>query len=89
MQGYEPYELALNQTVSGWLAGNIVFGGIIGLVVDAMTGGMYKLEPNQITANLTKMVSTSQIVDGNIYISVVLEPKEDWVKIGQLTPISQ
>ena len=44
--GYETRELTLTGTMSGWYIGNILFGGLIGmLVVDPQTGAMYRLEP--------------------------------------------
>lgn len=52
--GYEPFEMALTRSVSGWVWGNIVFGGIIGLAVDAGTGGLYKLSPEQVGAELRR-----------------------------------
>lgn len=87
LQGYEPYEVVMKRATSGWMWGNLVFGGIIGIIIDARNGAMYKLEPAAIEANLTKAATSSKIVDGNIYISVVLEPEKNWVKVGQLTPI--
>ena len=79
----------LDRAVSGWFLGNLVIGGLIGIVVDVISGGVYKLEPGQITANLTEVAPTSEVIDGHIYISVVLEPEDNWVKIGQLKPIPQ
>jgi hypothetical protein len=39
--------------VDGWYFGNLLFGGLIGLlIVDPATGAMYKLEPNEINCNL-------------------------------------
>jgi hypothetical protein len=52
LPGYMPYETNLIRKVDGWIAGNIVFGGLIGLAVDAITGGMYKLTPEQIQSEL-------------------------------------
>lgn len=45
LNGYQPHEMIINRKVSGWVWGNILFGGLIGLAVDAGTGGMYKLSP--------------------------------------------
>ena len=43
----------LDTTVNGWYAGNIIFGGIIGfLLVDPMTGAMYRL-PKSTHVDLT------------------------------------
>ena len=48
LEGYLPFEMTVTRKVSGWVWGNIVFGGLIGLVVDAATGGLYNLSPEQI-----------------------------------------
>jgi len=50
--GYEPVEVMLTRSVSGWIFGNIVFGGLLGLVVDFATGGAYNVSPEFIQANL-------------------------------------
>lgn len=42
--GYYPGEIALKSSVDGWYFGNILFGGLIGiLIVDPATGDMYTL----------------------------------------------
>lgn len=38
--------------MDGWLFGNLLFGGLICVIVDAATGAMYKLTPNQMAAQL-------------------------------------
>lgn len=88
LDGYQPYETKLTRKVSGWLAGNIIFGGLIGIVVDAAGGGMYKLTPDQIQAELRNQ--TAQIGDfkDGIFLSVVLKPSSDWEKIGQLERVN-
>lgn len=82
LDGYKPYEIALNKSVSGWVAGNLVFGGIPGLVVDAITGGMYKLSPTQVSATLGEMA----FIEGGdgIAVAVVLGADPAWEKIGQM-----
>lgn len=40
--------------VSGWVWGNVFFGGLIGLAIDAGTGNLHNIEPEHIQANLTK-----------------------------------
>ena len=37
--GYETFDATLTNSVSGWVWGNLVAGGLIGLGVDAVTGG--------------------------------------------------
>ena len=83
LPGYFPYETTLVRKTSGWIAGNILFGGIIGLAVDAITGGMYKLTPEQIqTQLLTQTVSTFE--KDNIYLFVTLEPDPEWELVHSL-----
>src|SRR5690606_10172285 len=87
LDGYLPYETKFTRKVDGWIAGNIIFGGIIGLAVDAISGGMYKLTPDQIQAELrNSTASVRQLKDG-VYFSVVLQPNSDWEKIGEFTKI--
>jgi len=54
-EGYEPVEVALNRSVDGWIAGNIIFGGLIGLAVDFISGGAYKLSPSEVNAVLAEL----------------------------------
>ena len=56
---------------------------LIALAVDAATGGMYKLIPEQINRSLDE--GTASIDDGdNVFITVVMQPNPDWEKIGEL-----
>ncbi|WP_423127580.1 PEGA domain-containing protein [Gaoshiqia sp. Z1-71] len=84
LDGYLPYETKFTRKVDGWIAGNIVFGGLIGLAVDAISGGMYKLTPDQIDADL-KNGNHSVIQNENgMYLTIVMYPNPNWEKIGQL-----
>jgi uncharacterized protein YceK len=52
-KGYEPQEITLESIPNGWWVGNVVFGGLIGmLVVDPYTGAMFKLEPTEDTKKI-------------------------------------
>lgn len=37
LAGFKPYEVILTQHVSGWIVGNILFGGLIGAIVIRVT----------------------------------------------------
>ncbi len=55
--GYEEQTMEIRATLSGWYWGNILIGGLIGmLIVDPVTGNMFKL-PSGITANLAEHVA--------------------------------
>jgi hypothetical protein len=86
MPNYQPYEMSITKHTSGWVWGNIVFGGIPGLAIDAITGGLYKLRPEEIEAELARTGMGSIDENGDVlYINVVLEPKPTWERIGTLT----
>lgn len=45
-EGFQPKTYTLSSSLDGWYLGNILFGGLIGmLIVDPATGAMYKLPP--------------------------------------------
>jgi hypothetical protein len=84
LAGYQPFEATMTRSVSGWVWGNIAFGGLIGLAVDAISGGIYKLSPEQITGTLTAASANASMAGDGIYVTVVLKPQDGWVKVAQL-----
>jgi len=73
--GYDPQTIAVTSGANGWyIAGNIVFGGLIGwFIVDPFNGGMYNLTPDKITAVLgDKSAYNNNLPEGTISI-VLLE----------------
>lgn len=93
LDGYQPFETTLTKSVSGWVWGNIVFGGLIGLAVDASTGGIYKLSPTQMHGQLSQTVqagtprgseTSSALGKDGIYVRVVMQADPAWTKVGQL-----
>ena len=52
--GFERRDLTLTRSLSAWTFGNALFGylGLLGLAVDAGTGGMHRLHPEAIDATL-------------------------------------
>ena len=55
LNGYEPYQTNLVRVVDGWIIGNILIGGLIGLGIDAISGGMYHLNPKRIDIPLKQV----------------------------------
>ena len=53
-EGYEPAEIIITKKMSGWIFGNIIFGGIPGLIIDLIIGGTYTLIPESINVTLVK-----------------------------------
>lgn len=51
-RGYKAKKYQLTSTIDGWFWGNILFGGLVGfLIVDPLTGAMYKL-PESVNVSL-------------------------------------
>jgi hypothetical protein len=88
LPGYAPAELTLTRGVSGWVWGNLVFGGLIGLGVDAISGGLYKLSPEQLSGELAKQSASIKADKDGIYVVLVQKADPAWTKIGQLTPLT-
>lgn len=84
LDGYQPYDIHIQKRMSKWVFGNIVFGGVIGLVVDLATGGVYKLTPEQVCAHLQANGHNSMSASQG-YVAVTLSPDSSWEKIGQLS----
>lgn len=85
LDGFYPYELKVKRELDGWFFGNILIGGLVGLIIDSATGSMYKLNPDQVIATLEKMTSLNERGEDKIYIAITLTPDPSWEKIGELT----
>jgi hypothetical protein len=54
LPGYQTTEVELTPKMSGWYWGNLLIGGLIGmLAVDPATGAMWNIEPDKIDHKLT------------------------------------
>ena len=82
LPGYLPYETKIIRKVDALIIGNLLLGGPIGLAVDIATGSMYKLTPEQVSAELKK--SPSGRTDGGLYFNIVMKADPSWEKIGTL-----
>jgi hypothetical protein len=49
--GFPDREVTLGQSVSGWVWGNLIFGGL-GFLIDMGTGGMNKLVPEPVVVDM-------------------------------------
>ena len=80
----QPYDLTTTRHTSGWVWGNIVFGGLIGLAVDAITGGLYAINPKQVNGQLAKTGACARVENGALYVFLVPRADPGWERIGQL-----
>ncbi|TRX16225.1 PEGA domain-containing protein [Flavobacterium franklandianum] len=86
LDGYQTYQTSLTKKFNAWYLGNILIGGIIGLIVDPITGAIYNLSPNEINAKLNEGTVFNSTSKG-IYIAVVLNIDPTWKKVGQLEKV--
>ena len=87
LEGYYSYDIKINREMDGWFIGNVLFGGLIGIIVDASNGAMYKLTPNQIIAQMNRSTAMNSTDKDQIYFAVTLEVDPSWEKIGQLEKV--
>ena len=60
MQGYRDQTVFIGQSFNTWFIGNIICGGVIGMVIDFVDGAMWNLEPNQIHVELVTAMLDGQ-----------------------------
>ncbi|MFC2150643.1 caspase family protein [Calditrichota bacterium] len=81
-EGYEPVEVELRRSVSGWVWGNILIWGVVGVAVDFASGSAYKISPSYVHANLQTIKTlnlTSDYPKGFATIEVTSEPEDPLV----------
>ena len=61
LEGYTEKIIQVNCNLNGWYFGNILIGGLIGmLIVDPATGAMYRLETSYVEETLTANAITKK-----------------------------
>jgi hypothetical protein len=62
LDGYGEKIISVECQLNGWYIGNIIFGGLIGLlIVDPATGAMYRLEREYISETLDKITTSATV----------------------------
>lgn len=51
--GYNPVMMQRSKSINGWFWGNICLGGVVGMLIDAVTGDMHKFDGTPINVALT------------------------------------
>jgi hypothetical protein len=54
LAGYSPYEMKMGPGLNGWIFGNILFGGVIGIIVDCVDGAVVIEYPDTVDAVLLR-----------------------------------
>jgi len=93
LAGYTEQKITLTEGVNGWYFGNILLGGVIGmLLIDPWNGGMYTLSPTNIDTQLSaNKVATYKYKKGDLTVILVSDVpanlRSKMVKVGQLSPL--
>ncbi|MEE9443869.1 MAG: PEGA domain-containing protein [candidate division Zixibacteria bacterium] len=91
-EGYEPVELIISRKSDGWIWGNIVFGGLIGLIVDFSNGAAYKLSPDELSATLSEktigQISINESDDAVLIFDFELLSQEEKAKLAGFSTIN-
>jgi hypothetical protein len=53
LPGFQPVHIVRGKHVNGWIFGNILIGGLIGLVIDIATGNASRFDDDAIAVGLT------------------------------------
>lgn len=73
--GFADKQTTLNTSLDGWYWGNLVFGGVLGmLIIDPATGAMYKL-PEATAATLAPITAELKATDGLTLMTVDQVPE--------------
>jgi PEGA domain-containing protein len=86
LEGYQPFQIKTTRHMDGWVLGNLVFGGPLGLIIDFSDGAAYKLKPQDIAAQLARTGANAKVESGTLYVFLTPEADSTWQKIGQLQP---
>lgn len=81
-KGYESVELFIKRKSDGWIWGNILIGGIIGLIVDFSNGAAYRLSPEELNTTLSKESLSNLELNDNESNLVIID-------IDKLSPVER
>jgi hypothetical protein len=59
LDGYKTQTIGITRSVTGWFWGNLCLGGVVGMVIDYATGGMWDLNPSHIDVKLAVVMTNS------------------------------
>lgn len=83
LPGYHEYVTTIGAGIEGWYFGNILFGGLIGmLIVDPATGAMWSLDRERINITLEPLVDKQSSLEIWTIDDIPAEYKDQLVRIN-------
>ena len=84
-EGYADNTMLIDTNLDNWYFGNICFGGVIGmLIVDPITGAMWKLSARELETNLQKL--SADVQEHNVLKIMTLDQVPNHLR-SKLEPI--
>jgi hypothetical protein len=91
LDGYQTKTAELKCKLNGWYIGNLLFGGVIGLlIVDPATGAMYKVEKDFIDAKLDSAtgVGATTSAEGTLSLRILEKSQISEEMAKHLVPVN-
>lgn len=70
MEGYKPKEAFIDRNIMGGILILDILNGLVGVVVDAATGGWYKLSPTTVSVTLERADNASKALPESITLNL-------------------
>jgi hypothetical protein len=81
LEGFEPKTINIDSRINGWYFGNILLGGALGmLIIDPLTGAMYKLDTEKIDENLKEKSGANNRNEPSLQILTRSNIPDTWDK---------
>ena len=71
--GFDTYQITTHNSIAGAFWGNLLCGGVIGIVIDLATGSAYDIEPNFISADLFKSTVMLHKYDSDKFTQIFIK----------------
>jgi hypothetical protein len=88
-EGYDARVMTIQADLNGWYFGNLVFGGAIGmLIVDPITGAMWKINQRDVQGILNQASAYSGSPDGQALNILSVDDVPEDLK-SKMVPVKQ
>jgi len=85
LAGYQSDNIIIRREIAGWFWGNILLGGVIGMVIDYSTNNMWTHAPTAINLDLSKISSLPEKILIEYPITLLME---DGTRVVKYLPIT-
>jgi hypothetical protein len=74
-EGFETFRITTRNSITGWFFGNIICGGLVGMVIDLATGNAYDVDPGVVNAKLHKNTALVNDYNSDDYSHIFLKDR--------------